>query len=736
MSEAKSNTQRSLVDKYVDRPGEGGVYVSPMVFSMESIRGILWRQKWILVGLTALVLLATFVVTLLVTPRYDAVATVRIDTSGIQVVEGQNVTDAYIHPSLLNAHMETLASILESRKMAFDVVDELELWDSEVLLGDVVAGPAPAGLSAEAWQLRRREMAANILRANVSAENVFETQVMAITFNSTDPVFAARIANQYVRQFLTVELDRTIEANSYAREFLNERIEEVRNRLSEAERDANEYARANRIIAGPLNISSESSDASAGTASTLTATTLQDINNRYTSARAERIEAEQRWRSVANVPALQIAAVQQDAMVRGLRSQIATLNAELVDLRQRYQDDYPEVRERASQVSSLTRELDTLAAQIKESIRSEYLVAQRQEAALASELSQASNLSLDEQDARVQFNLLDRQVNSLQAQLQSLLDRYNEIAVASNLRSNNLTLVDEAVTPGAPSSPNMARNLLLALVGGIALAVLFAILREVLDNRLRSFEDVEKKLGLHVLGQTPHIASDIDGQLDDNFSPVSEAYASIRASLTHAAEREGLKVFQFTSSFPGEGKSTSISTLASKFASVGKRVLLVDLDLRRPAQRRFWGISAKKSGDVVDVIYQRVDLASAVVKMDDLNLDILPVGQVPHNPVEILSSGLVAEFVETARSRYDIVLLDSSPVMGIADAPLLSRFADAVVFVIEANRANSRDAKVALRRLHDSDADIVGSILTKYRSLQAGDSYNYEYRYYTYSEEK
>ncbi|MCX7676578.1 MAG: CpsD/CapB family tyrosine-protein kinase, partial [Alteraurantiacibacter sp.] len=258
--------------------------------------------------------------------------------------------------------------------------------------------------------------------------------------------------------------------------------------------------------------------------------------------------------------------------------------------------------------------------------------------------------------------------------------------------------------------------------------------REILDDKLRAVEDIESKLMLPALGQTPYTPDETAAELNNRFSPISEAYASIRASLDYRLGKGEKLVVQLTSTQPGEGKSTSSAALSAKYAAVGRKVLLVDMDLRRPSIAGMFD-RPRTSVGVLDVLHGRVALEKAIFRHEPTNLDILPVGEIPAYPVEVLSSGLVPEFLEMAKARYDVIVIDSSPILGIADAPLLSRFVDAVVLVVEANRANARETRSAIRRLQDVNANIVGAILTKFRALEAGQAYNYQYRYYTYSKQ-
>jgi capsular exopolysaccharide synthesis family protein len=705
-------------------------YQEQGLFDLTSIRAILWRQRWVLLAVTAAVVLAGLVLTMLMTPIYYASATVRIDPQNAEILEGQELVDPYIASNEIFRHLETLKSVIESRNMALRVVDDLELDRSEALLGEAATQGPPAGTSEENWRNQMRQSAAAALMGGVTVGIPMNTRIMEIGFSSPDAGLAAQIANSYTQNFLTDNVQRSIEANSYAREYLEKEISETREELRQSELQAIEYARANRII-GQAPQSQFGEDI--GTSPTLTVTNLSDVSAQLNIARGKRIDAEQRWRAVAALPAGQLPEVRENSTIQALETRLAQLDSSMSDLRERYRDDYPQLRGMEAEKATITQQIAAMSAEIKRSIRSEFDIAARQEAALANQVESISNETLDEQDRRVQYNLIARDAAASRDQLAVLLQRFNLISSAANIQRNDATLLDSALVPGAPSSPNLFTNLLLALALGIGLAVAIAVLREVFDDRLRSMEDLESKLRVPALGQTPYVTQQLDGELDSVFSPISEAYSSIRATLDFALPKAGHHVIQVTSSQPGEGKTTSTIAIATKFAMLGRRVLLIDMDLRRPAIGKALGLAKPEAG-VVDVLHGRVPLETAMVTNETPNLFILGTGQIPHNPVEILSSGLVPEFIARYRREFDVIVIDSSPILGIADAPLLSRFVDAVVFVVEANRAHHGQVRMAIRRLRDMNANIIGALLTKFRALEVGKDHNYSYQYYAYGE--
>ncbi len=703
-------------------PASGG-----STMNMAALRAFLWRQRLILIGVTLLVFLAGLLYTLLQTPIYTSVAIMQVESEGAELLPGQEVTDPSVN---VGSYQQSVVSLLGSRNMALRVVDELGLQDNPAILEEYFDGPID-----QSTEEVRRQIAANIIGG---AANVFipaQTDRVVVEVEMEEPVLAARVANGYVDAFLDGTARMATGTNSYALNYLEEQIQEVRGRLIEAERQALTYARENRIVADPVSAPAAlDGNTGVGTrqSSAVSVSNLAAVSGTYTQARANRIAAEAQWQAAANVPPSDLPMVQQSNVVSGLRASRNDLEAQLSTLRERYREDFPQIRQLNAQISELDQQIDEAGQDIKDAIREQYQMALRQEQALERELDRVSNETLDEQDRRVQYNIYDRDAEALRSQLAQLLSRYNDIQSAANLQSGNVTVLDRAMVSGEPSSPNVLMNLIFSLVIGLAVAGGIAVLREVFDDRMRTAEGMETKLGLPALGRTPYVTEEIPGEIEDPFSPISEAYASIRATLDHAVRRDH-PVIQVTSSEAGEGKTTSVVALARKYAATGRKVLLVDLDLRRPGLARMFGEARPEFG-VIDVLYSRVPLERALLPARAENLDVLPMGQdSPEDPVEILSSGLIAEFIERYRGQYDVMILDSAPVMGIADAPLLSRHADAVAFVVEANRAQISKARIALRRLEDMNANIVGLVLTKFRALEAGESYDYDQNYYSYN---
>lgn len=724
--------QAAWIDRYLPAGGEEAS-TGESTINLTMIRGILFRQRHILIGVVAVSLVAGLVLTLLTKPIYSASATVQLDTRRAQIIEGQGL-DSDISPQEMGRYMNTQGVVIRSRKLAYRVVDSLKLDNNPKFLGEMATDPKPAGVSAQEWARARREAAASIAQGGVQVDVPYDSGILTISFQSEDPQIAKDVADAYADSYVLEDSRSKLEANTYAVSYLGKQIEEVRGKLQKAEFETNDYAKNNGIV-GEAPQTGGASDEQAVVGPTITATNLFSVNSTYTQARAKRIAAEQRWRAISGVPASQLPEVQQNGSIQAMVIDRAKAATELAQLRQRYGDNFPRIVELKSQISSLDSQIARASADVKNSIRNDYEVALRQEQGLANEVNKASGETLTEQDRRVRYNLLNREAGALRTQLNTLLDRYNQLLSAADVKSSTTTKLDGAMLPGGPISPNLTKNLLVAAIAGFGIALGLALLREAFDDRLRSADDVERKLGYPLLGHTPMVADDeLSEQFLDPFSPLMEAYSSVRTAVDFAYPGSN-RVFLVTSSEPSEGKSLTAAILGRNYARLGRKTLLVESDLRKPSLSHLFADKRPEKG-IVEVLLGDVDIQSVLLPSNTENLDILPVGKTPVNPVELLSSPVMADFIERIRKDYALVIFDTAPVMGLADAPLLSRLVDGTIFIVEANRAHYGQAKTALRRLRNASANVLGVVLTKYRAADAGQDYNYNYHYYTYGEGK
>jgi capsular exopolysaccharide synthesis family protein len=311
-----------------------------------------------------------------------------------------------------------------------------------------------------------------------------------------------------------------------------------------------------------------------------------------------------------------------------------------------------------------------------------------------------------------------------------LLQRFKEVSAAAGISASNISMIDKAETPTAPVSPRPFINLVLGMLSGLLLSAIVVLLREKFDDVVRSPDEVTQKLGLRMLSSVPLIRggpSPIEA-LTDPRSAISESYAALRASLDLATSTGAPRSMLVTSSRQSEGKSTSAYAIARNFAMIGRRVLLIDADLRKPSLHRMMGVS--NSSGLTHVLTRHRSFDEVVQPTDHPNLVFIPSGPLPPNPAELLSGSLFPQLLDQVVGQFDMIVVDGPPVLGLADSILLAADVEATVFVVEANGSHRGHAKAALRRLFAANHNILGAVLTKFDARKIGYGYGSGYSYY------
>lgn len=688
------------------------------------------RNLPLIVGTVAAALIAALIVTLLTTPRYIAQASVQIDQESDRVLSTQDVqpTSAYQDA---DRFLQTEVDVLQSRAMAIRVAQALKLFGNADFYRAMNAKdslgtgrPDPVG---------EQEKTLGLLSTNLRVNLPRNSRVVAISFESPDAVLAARIANTYAKAFITGNLQRKYESSAYARDFLGNQLVEAKARLENTERQLNAYARSAGLIntqgAAPA---AEGSRAAGGSQSVTTASLVQ-LNQAYNAAQSTRIAAEQKWRTVESAPLLSIGDVLSNRAVQDLLQQRAIKTVALREERARHRDDYPAVQEAQAQVTELNTQVNTLASSIRASIRDDYLQAQRQEAALAGQVSGLKGATLSEQDRSVQYNILAREVDTNRTLYDGLLQRFKEVSAASGIASNNISVVDQADPPIIPSSPKLFFNMALALLAGFALAAALVFFREQIDDTVRAPADIEAKLGIPLLGTIPKTNKDesVLEALAMPRSPVAEAYSALRTSLLFSTMEGMPSSLLITSSQPAEGKSTTSYAIASDIARLGKKVALIDGDLRRPSLHRVIGTT--NDVGLSSLLTRQARLEDSLRKPDGHEFWFMSSGPIPPNPTDLLAGDRFGELLATLKPQFDVVVVDGPPVLGLADAPMLSAELAATLLIVESNRGYRGRTKGAVRRLRTGRGHLIGAVLTKFNAKAAGFGEEYGYDYYTYS---
>jgi len=686
---------------------------------------LLRRNIWLVAAIVAIAIAAAVVLTMLQTPRYTAMSTVEINEQAEDVLGAELETDRNANSSWdIDLFLNTQLEILRSRALAERVVRRLNLAANERFFTAMQA-PDVAGS-----QQARFNTAVGLVEANFTASLPRDTRIAELSFTSTDPNISADVANAYAAEFIQSNLQRKFDSSAYARSFVAEQLEEARVQLEGSERELNAYARQAGLIR-----TRDPSNEDAEAAGSVTASSLMQLNESANNAQAARIEAEARWNSERAQPLFASQTVLASPTVQALMAKRADVQARLESARARYLPDHPSIRTLEAELATVEANLNSAANEARNSVRAQYQAAAAAEQRLRARVGTLQGATLAEQDRSVRYNTLAREADTNRSIYDGLLQRYRELNASSGITASNIAIVDEAQVPNSPSSPNMRRNVLVALLLGAALAAALVFLRDQIDDRLRVPEDVESKVGLPLLGVIPRSESGEPTEaLADPKSVLAESYSALRTALLYST-REGLpKVLLVTSAQASEGKTTTSYAIARGFARVGKRVLLMDADLRRPSLHKLLGMDNSKG--LSSVLVGEASLQESLNTSDRDGMHLLPSGPIPPSPAELLSGPRMAALLEQLEHAYDLVVIDSAPILGLADSTELAALADGVMVVIEADRGRGGQLKNALRRLRGSSSVILGAVLTKFDPGRAGNSYSYYgYDYYRYGDD-
>ena len=682
----------------------------------------------ILAGVTALALLAT----LMATPIYRATTVLQMEKEGPQVVQFEGAQPGEIS-GRDPAFLQTQYELLKSRSLAERVANELDLGDGDIerlndpgWLGRMLAllrpqgkaeggDEAPTTAAEAAAQLRR---ATGVVAGGLTVEPVRNSNLVRLHFDSPSPQFSARVANAVADGFIASGLERRFGASSYAKTYLEDQLKLTKAKLEESERKLVAFAQQEGLV-------STGEDGQS-----LATQNLTQLNAALAEAQAERIRAASRWNQ-ASRGALS-ADMTSGTNIAGLQQQRANLQLQYQEKLQTFKPDYPEMVQLKSQIDEIVRQIGAETGRARAAVKAEADAAAARESMLKNQIATLRTEALDVDGRSIQYNILKREVDTNRQLYDGLLQRFKEVGVAGDVRANNISVIDRAEVPSWRFKPNLALNLAIGLLLGGMLGVLVAFLLEFLDDTIKTPDDIEQKLKLPVLGVIPKLGpkESVASARDDPRSPFSEAYRSVRTALQFATDHGVPRTLLVTSTGPGEGKSTTALSLARKFTQLGKRVLLVEADLRNPSLHRTLGIKAELG--LSNLLAGGCRLAEATRETDDERLHVILAGPLPPNPAELLSGSKLVSMLTVASERYDQIIIDGPPVLGLADAPILANVMDGTVIVVSSATAKVGAVQAAIKRLLVARARLVGALLTKYDARTAGYGYGYGYQYDSY----
>lgn len=553
-----------------------------------------------------------------------------------------------------------------------------------------------------------------VLIAHVTIEPIPESRLALVQVTHRDPRVAAEWANALAEVYIEQSLSTRIEAAKRAYEWLQERLQTTQQSMRDAQARLLKSYQSQDLFVPEGSVSAVTSS-------------ITKLNEDFIAAQARLIELEaavkqlaemrQRGQGVESVPQ-----VATDDQVAALNGQLASLNLELIRLREKYKEAHPEVQKVLAQVAQVTKSREARTAQIEQSLRAEQAQLRKRAAELRAAIDEQKAQAATQSQKGSELEAIKKEADSAKSLYEVLLQKLNETDIAASIRSNNVSLVERALAPESPVRPNKRRIALLGLALGLLGGIGLLAGREYLDNTLKDPDEVERYLHADLLAAVPrHEAA---GQ-----HLVTEAYQNLRTALLFARKDDLGQVVLVTGTAPQEGKTTTLVNLARLMAAAGERVVALDFDLRRAQLHTRLGLAREPGLTDVFVSHQEVGAVTRPTAVP--NLAVITAGLLPPNPPALLARKNLADVFDQLRQRFDWILLDSPPMASVTDALLLARHADIVVVVVQHNKVDKRLVKRSIVNLRRITPNVLGVVLNVVDVKSKG----YYYYYYQHDRE-
>lgn len=677
---------------------------------------ILRERLWIALPVALLVAVSYGYYQAQETPMYSASATMQFERPE-RVVLNEQVVDQSVRSDI---DLNTYLQILNSGRLRAMVVQSLTPEEIKILqrpyLKELAPGANPPGPGG--------------LLGNVRVESIRLSFLININVQNRDPEGAAIIANRYTEQFMRYLIENVGGKNEFAVDYLRGRAEELRKESEAAETKLQDYKRKNNLVSLSASVD-------------IIADRLKTINSALTSVQLRRLELDTQIKQIEKMQAeggnlLEVAYISGYGSIPTLKAQLADLSKQQAIYTERYLERHPKMIENANAIDVVTQQLNRNIEQAVADLRTEFVKASNSEQSLTVEYRAAEKDQLRLGDLSVEFKSLENQAQVAKNNYIQILDRLNQTTTSKNLENIPVKPLDRATAPGRPYTPNITNIVKTSTGLGIVVFCGIAIGLSFLDDRVKSAWDVEGFIGANLLGIIPELSDVPDTEkhslvTSNKTSPGSEAFLSVYSAVKIQSKLDFPKSILVTSTIPGEGKTMISSNLAASFARHGKRVLLIDCDMRRPMLHRHFRLTNElgliawfEAGSKIpdDPL---ADEALGITKIDD-NLFLLRSGGRSKSPTELLENPVFGQFLDSLKHHFDLVIIDSPPMGAVTDSLLIAERTDEVIYVCRFNRAYRKHIRLYIKSLRESKNELLGVVLNGLSPRRI--EYYSNYRYY------
>jgi polysaccharide biosynthesis transport protein len=701
------------------------------VLDIRALFMTLWRRKWIVVNITAFFSILAVLILVQITPRYTAHALMAIESRKNSTVDLEAVLSGM---STDVAAIKTEIDVLKSRRLASKLVDQLGLVNDPEFNAALITKKGilsylnPLHYLPQAWtnaifgkkeDNRTDEQKAEATKSKVidaflarlGVSNPARSYSMQLSYESPDPRKATLIVNTLAELYLTDQLEVKFEATKRANDWLNGRVSDLRENVRDAEQAAQKYREENQLI-------------QSRTAGTVVEQQLAQLNSQLIDARTEQARAEARKDQALNVDNAtnDLLEVLQSPLIQRLKEQQSKVQRKRAELSTRYGSRHPNMINIQAEIGDISNKISLEITRIVAAIKGEAEIAALRVRTLEKSLAALTAERFDASRALVRMRALDREAEAGRVLLETFLARFKETTSQEGLQQADARIISYADVPTEASFPKKKLTLLLVMIASGGLGVGLVILLEALDNGYRTFDQLRSDLHLRGLGMIPLIGNaKLKGVGPEQYlrakptSSFAEAHRNIHASLMFSGlEDDAKKILAITSSVPGEGKSTASLCMAQILGRTGLKVLIVEADMRRPVLRHRMDLDQRKYASLNDVIDPDKDENNDLeIYTDDLSGVQYLWADKHDDPQKLFNSSKFSLFLKEARERYDLVLLDTPPVMAVSDILVISKHVDAILFAVQWEKTPRSIVKSAVEQLRHTNARVAGVVLTQ-----------------------
>jgi succinoglycan biosynthesis transport protein ExoP len=696
---------------------------------------ILRKHQWLILAFLLTVVTIVSIATFRMRPVYVAKATIEIDRENSNILPFQGA-ESYDYMLDMDNYIETQSKVLTSETLALQTIRNSGLAGNPEFSSGTPSEAIATGTLAN--QKRPPEVAAFL--GSLSVKRVPTSHLMEVSFESTDPVFAARVLNAHLENFKAQNIQSRYESTLEATRFLTNQLNELKLTVKQSEDARINYERQNQIW-------------SVDDKSNITTARLADLDKQLTTAQGETLKKQALYEYAKAGDVEAVPEIRGDNLLQELEKRRSDLSVQYTEAVNQYGPNFPKVQRLQIQMKETDDQIAKENKAIIIRLESDYREAKQNEELIRQALEQQKAETNNMAEKLVQYNILKRESEADKSLYEGLLTKLKEAGISEGLKSSNIRVVDPAMIPSYPSRPAKARNIALAFLVGLVGGIGLALLREYLDNTVKTPDDVEMLARLPSLAVVPAFGDGPAKKSRMNFfggsangqekrielvaqhlpkSQMSEAFRALRTALLLSQPDHPPQVILVTSALPREGKTTAAANLAVTLAQLGDKTVLMDADLRKPGVGRLLNLGSGKYAGLSSYLAGVSTLDLVTVPHPAIpNLAAIPTGPLPPNPADLLSSHRLADAIAELRTKYKFIVIDSPPIMAATDAVILSVQADGVLLVVRSGET-PKEAFTRTRDLLISVKSRLLGVVLNAVDASAPDYY-YSYRYYPYS---